>query len=376
MKLKNILFLFFLANLLCPQSVLAQAKLYEGEQLSEVNKIQTLFKFIAGDQEKPLIIFIPGAAHLARISYGFPGGKEDDFLSYWLHKKGYPFLGVSYPTDNASYTKIYPSFNIRDWGNQVATLAKSLIDKNHLSNHAVVLAWSMGGNVEESIGEAFEKLHINVDSFIGLSAVTPISYLGQTIKGFKGNEMLPNQLLDERSFFPIFSQLVEEQSKYNGHEIIPKNVYLNEFLGDIPVALESQGYHFEKNKFEFNMQYSLDASGVFHFQYTPWIGLISDDSTEIPKITLIDPSAWNYIRSEMLYAKYISHINMNSNPDNYAAIKQTLTEIPQYFSETVHGNHFFFLGKKGAFETAQKIELIMQRINDTKQKLAEQTFGG
>ena len=367
MKLKNVFFLFLVMNMLCIQCVSAQDKLYPGEQLVEVNKVQTLFKFIKGDGDKPLIIFVPGAAHLARISYGFPGGKEDDFLSYWLHKKGYSFLGVSYPTDNPVYTKIYPSFNIRDWGNQVATLAKKIIDQNHLSTHVVVLGWSMGGNVEESVGEAFEKLHINVDSFIGLSAVTPISYIGQKIKGLKGNDMLQNKLLDERPFFNMFAKLVEEQNIYNGHEVISKDVYLKEFIGNFPVALAGQGYHLAENKFESNIQYSLDDSGVFHFDHTPWIGLISDDSSEIPKITLIDPSAWNFIRNEMLYSKYISHMNMNLN--KYESTQILLDQIPQLLSETVHGNHFFFVGMKGARETAQKIEIIMQRINATKQKL-------
>src|SRR5438552_174792 len=122
MKLKNMLSVFFLVNILCSQVLLAKTNLYNDEQLIEVNNFQTLFKFIKGDENKPLVIFIPGAAHLARISYGFPGGNDDDFLCYWLHKKGYSFLGISYPIDNPCYTKIYPSFNIRDWGNQIATL--------------------------------------------------------------------------------------------------------------------------------------------------------------------------------------------------------------------------------------------------------------
>lgn len=369
MKLKNMLFLFIAINILCLQCVSAQSNLYEGEQLIEVNKIQTLFKFIKGDENKPLVIFVPGAAHLARISYGFPGGNEDDFLSYWLHKKGYSFLGVSYPTDNPVYTKIYPSFNIQDWGNQVATLAKKMIDQNHLPNHVVVLGWSMGGNAEASIGEAFGKQHIKIDSFIGLSAVTPISYLGQKIIGLKGNDMLPNQLLDERPFFNLFANLIEEQNKYNDHEIIPKKIYLNEFIGNIPVALTGQGYHFTKNKFKFSTQYYLDDSGAFDFKNTPWISLLADDAFDTPKINLIDTSAWNYLRSEMLYAQYIAPMNVNANAEKYNATKLMLTQIPQYLSETVHGTHFFFVGKKGARETAEKIELMLQHVNEMKQKL-------
>lgn len=353
-------------------------KLYDGEQIVEINKVQTLYKFINADAVtetsahaavKPLIIFIPGAAHLARISYGFPEGKEDDFLSYWLYKKGYPFLAVSYPTDNPVYTKSYPEFNIKEWGDQVATLAKQIITQNHLSKHVVVLGWSMGGNIEESIQESFEKQHVTLDSFIGLSAVSPLSYVGQKIKNNSEQKILPNKLLDESNYFGFFIQLLDEQNQYNNHEIIPAKIYTEQFLGNIPVALQGQGYYLEKNKFEFNLQKYLDDSGAMKFEHTPWIGLINDDALSLPKLTLIDPASWDFLRSEMLYHQYISYMNIDSDPSKFAVVKRILSQIPQHFSETVHGNHFFFVGKKGARDTAQKIEIIMQHINTTKQNL-------
>lgn len=370
MNLKKLLSVFLVLYSLCLPCVAAE-QLYPGEKLAEVNGVQALFKFIKGDEKQPLIIFVPGAAHLARISYGFPAGKEEDFLSYWLHKKGYSFLGVSYPIDNPVYTKIYPSFSIRDWGNQIAVLAQKTIEQNHLPKHVVVLGWSMAGNVEESVTEALEKKQINVDAFIGLSAVTPISYLGQEINGFKGNKLLSNQLLDERLFFNLFAQLIAEQSKYNGHEIIPRKVYLNEFLGNIPVALEGQGYHMAEDKPEFSFEYAINDSGIFHFNHTPWIGLINDDSSTLPKIAFVDTAAWNYISREMLYAQYFSQPKLNS-PSNYAENKQLLQYLPQNFSATVHGNHFFFVGKFGAQETADTIELIIKQIDVVKQKLESQ----
>lgn len=368
MNFKQIIFLLVAINLFIFKSALAQHDLYAGEQLVEINKVQTLFKFIKGESNKPLIIFIPGAAHLARISYGFPLGKEDDFLSYWLHKKGYSFLGISYPTDNHVYTKLYPAFTIRDWGNQVATLAKKIITQNHLSNHVVIVAWSMGGNLETAVSEALNKSHINMDAFIGLSAVTPLSYLGQSIKGYKGNKMLPNELLDASVYFPFFFKFIEEQNTYNGHTIIPKEIYQKEFLGNFPVAIEAQGYQFMKGKFVYDVKKTLEDSSVLDFAHTPWIGLITDDSFSIPRIVLIDTSAWKFIRREMLFTQYITQISIK-NLDTFNAIKKLLTQIDETFSEKVHGNHFFFVGKKGARDTAQKIELIMQRILNTKQIL-------
>ncbi|MES2615602.1 MAG: hypothetical protein V4591_09325 [Bdellovibrionota bacterium] len=374
--MKKLKFIFvtlpvFFLSLFMSNITHAQSKIYEGEQLVEINKVQTLYKYIEGDAKKPLIIFIPGAAHLARISYGFPGGKEEDFLSYWWHKKGYPFLGVSYPTDNAVFSKIYPEFSIKDWGHQVATLAKNIVKTNHLSGHVVVLAWSMGGNIEESVQESLTKARLNCDQFIGLSAVTPLSYLGQKIKGFDGNRMLPNQLLDQKVFTNLFKKLIDEQGKYNNHEIISAKIYENEFIGNIPVALQGQGYFLGKNKFEFNMQKALEDSGVFNYAQTPWIGLINDDSASVPKIALVDPSGWNFIRSEMLFQQYLFYTNIESNSAKFAIAKRILSQIPQHFSDTVHGNHFFFVGKVGARDTVQKAEVLMQRMNATKQNLVK-----
>jgi len=203
MRIK-IVFLF--CSLLFVHNVFSFNKLYEGEKLVDINKIQTLYKFISGDANKPLIIFVPGAAHLARISYGCPTCKENDFLSYWLHKKGYSFLGVSYPTDNEVYTKIYPSFNIKDWGKQVATLARSLIDQNHLPTHAVVLGWSMSGNMEESIQESFSNEHLILDAFIGLSAVHPLHSILPNPE-FGPDKILPNYLLERKSLAELFLKL-------------------------------------------------------------------------------------------------------------------------------------------------------------------------
>lgn len=373
MKIVKLLILFLILNI-ASVSVFAKSSLYPGEKLIEINRIQTLFKFIKGDQDKPLMIFIPGASHLARISYGFPGGREDDFLSYWLHKAGYSFLGVSYPTDNPVFTKIYPSFTIQDWGHQITTLAQMIINENHLSPHVVLIGWSMGGNVEEAATEALEKRNIRVEAFIGLSAVTPLSYMGQTIKGYKGNEMLPNKLLDARYFYKFFIQLMAEQSTYNGHEIIPEQIYIHQFLGSFPVALEGQGYYFMNNRFVFDPKRILDDSGVFRFEHTPWIALVHDDSIGIPKITLIDVSAWNYLRSEMIYSKYMDSSNISNKPDQFLEAKNILNQSPQFLSASVHGNHFFFVGKQGAEETAKKIILILQHVYSMKTRLKKTWF--
>lgn len=56
--------------------------LYPGEEVITAAAYPALVKFIKGNPNKPLIVFVPGDFHLARISYGYPGSDPKDFLSY------------------------------------------------------------------------------------------------------------------------------------------------------------------------------------------------------------------------------------------------------------------------------------------------------
>lgn len=350
------LFIFFL-SLIVP----AQAALYPGETLMEAAGAQSLVYFSKGDLSKPLIIFIPGDSHLARISYGFPGGKPQDFLGYWLNKKGYPFLGLSYPLDNPVYSKLYPEFSIQQWGEQVAEIAKKFINENKLTNRIVILGWSMGGSIEEAVTAAAEKRGLKVDLFIGLAAVPPLPYMMQS-GPFETNIMRPNHLANRSALIPIFLQLLEKQNSYNQHVIIPKSVYLSQFIGDIPAEIAAEGYSYQDGQLVKNIQHTLSDGGVFNFNETPLIALIEDDSPTTAKISLIDPAGWNFIRAEMIYSHYLKNKDLSKlTQQQWNEVIHLVDKIPQIFKLTVHGNHFFFVGEKGAAESANKIEELLSR---------------
>src|SRR3990167_731286 len=137
------------------------AILYPGEKIKNTFGYPNLVKFINADKNKPLIIFIPGNSHLARISYGFPGCNQDDFLAYWFHKNGYPFLAISYPLGNSVFQKNYPSYSIDDWSKSIAEIARQTIEKNNLSKNIVVVAWSMGGELAQRINTHAKNKNIN-----------------------------------------------------------------------------------------------------------------------------------------------------------------------------------------------------------------------
>jgi len=225
-----------------------------------------------------------------------------------------------------------------------------------------VLGWSMGGSVEETVNVALKKRGLTLDLFIGLSAVPPLPYVMQA-GPYDTNKILPNKLADRSILTPIFVKMVEEQSQYHQHDIIPKDIYQDEFLGNFPTALSAEGYHYQNGKFIYNINQTLADGGVFNFADTPWIALIRDDSPSTAKLSLIDPAIWNYLRAEMVYKNYLANQALSSLPrDKWEAISKMIDTLPQQLTMTVHGNHFFFVGEKGARETAEDVDELISRV--------------
>lgn len=283
--------------------------------------------------------------------------------------QGYSFLGVSYPTDNNVYNKIYPDFTINDWGNLVISVAKDVIQKEHLSNNIVIVGWSMAGSIVQTANSAAIRNGLNVEMFIGLSAVPPIPFVMQN-SPLVMNKMLKNHLADRSSLYPWFYQWIEEQSKYNGHTIIPREVYFSQFLGNIPIALGAEGYHYKNNKFIFNVDETLKESGIFDFSKLPWIAQIHDDSPVTMKISLIDPYSWYFLLTQMLYQNYLKNIKVDTLDDaNYGRLSDLINSIPKELTMVVHGNHMFFVGQKGAAETADNIDHLIDSANRIRKQL-------
>ncbi|RAP36068.1 hypothetical protein B1207_10890 [Legionella quinlivanii] len=346
----------------------AKAGLYPGETIMKGGGAESLVFFKKGDPDKPLIVFVPGDSHLARISYGFPHGKEKDFLAYWLNKKGYSFLGISYPLENPVYTQVYPGFSIHDWGEQIAEISQQIIEKHKLSNKIVILGWSMGGSIEETATSAAVKHGLEVQLFIGLSAVPPLPYVMQS-GPYSTGTMRANHLADRSKLFPIFYQLIEQQNQLNQHKIIPETVYTSEFIGHIPAALAAEGYMYQNRHLVKNIPSTLKDGQVFDFANTPWIALIVDDSMTTAKISLIDPAAWNFLRAEMIYSQYLKGKLSGASSHKWHKISELLNSLPQLLTMTVNGNHFFFLGEKGARKTAEQINELLGRVDSLKEKL-------
>ncbi|MBV9251808.1 MAG: hypothetical protein JO227_21520, partial [Acetobacteraceae bacterium] len=219
------------------------ARAFEGEEVVQAAGYPALIKFIPGDPQRPLVVFIPAAHHTARIAYGgHSGGREQDFLAYWLVHEGFNFLGISYPiaTKDPVIDGTFPEYNARDWGRQAAEIAKQIIDEHHLTNRVIVLGWSMGGRIAEPVSEFAKANGLDVLFFVSLSATPGVTGLVDMNANFK---MTPDGYADRTGTYRNFLRQIALQNAMNGHTIIDEQSYLTDYVGDMPVNLEGYGLH-------------------------------------------------------------------------------------------------------------------------------------
>lgn len=156
---------------------LASNGLSPGEEILGAAGLPALTWFGRGDPKRPLILFVPGVRHLARIAYGaHEGARAEDFLAHHFGVRGFSFAGVSYPTDPAEggIPTAHPGFTVRDWGRMLADVAGQLIAREGLGREVWVMTWSMSGKVAQSAHVAMREAGLTMPGLIAVTATAPL----------------------------------------------------------------------------------------------------------------------------------------------------------------------------------------------------------
>lgn len=341
--------------------------LHPGEKIITVNNnVPLLMKFLKGDPRKPLILFIPGGAHLARISYGDPSSDPKDFIAYWFQKRGFPFVGISYPTDHLVSPHVCPSFTIKDWGNSAIEVARQLIRDHHLTHHIIILGWSMGGVIANSISEAATRAGLAVDFFVALDATPPIPALipdqDKTIEKAQNGLAHRVTLRKER-----FLNFLHEQNRLNEHILIQDSVYTTQYLANVPVALLNTQYRYHDGTFIEDLDASIKDSGAFQYENYSLTAIVHSNFDTQHALT--DKSTWSMLNAQMIYRKYFYRQKINS--EQWLKVSDFLRQLPSKLTRQVHGNHFFFVGQKGAKSTVEHIIEIKREVKKINKTLEE-----
>lgn len=124
-------------------------------------------------------------------------------------------------------------------------------------------------------------------------------------------------------------QLAEMAASGDGAEVIPQDVYLADYVGDIPVGLQGYGQVYREGKFELDhLSQALDY-GAFSFSRYPFVVVLEGNS--------------------QLAA------------EDWAKLNDLVHGLSNRMSTPITGNHFFFVGKEGAARTADAVADAIER---------------
>ena len=348
------------------------AHLFPGEEVIHVNGYPSLIRFQPSSGVSPLVVFVPGTSFLARIAYGYPGGRSTDFLSHWLVEAGFPFLGTSYPLDNPVYTARYPAFTITDWAQQVAGAARRTIDANRLGNKIIVVGWSMGGKIVEKVAQAARIAGLDLTLFVALDALPPGLNL------FPGNAeqftLAPNGLVDQStSLLPWFNSMIEIQGRINGHPIMSAADLRQLFTGNPPLDLQGEAARYRDGRIVQDVAAAMqDGGGTDYGQYPPIALIVSNGAADYPNVLLCRGN-WALCLGQGLYRRQV-YPHRDRIPalaaQRWDALQAIFNGAVQRLTIQVAGTHFLFLGEIGARATASAIAALAQRSAETETETA------
>ncbi len=346
--------------------------LFEGESIETGAGFPAIYKFIAGDKDKPLLVMVPGAHHSARIFYGgHKGAVPQDFVAHWLVKKGYNILALSYPialADPAIETN-HPDFNVTAWGKQAADLAEKAIKDHGLKNEVILMGWSMGGKIPGSAYKAMKEKGLNLDFYIALTATVPMPGMIALGKEFP---MLESGYAERHSSFSGWFKQVAAQGKKEGHEIIPEKIYMSQYVGDISIGQQGYGQVYKDGKFVMDMPAMQQDMSSHDYGNFPLVGVIAPSGRGDSRHAIVDVATWSFYNANTIYKRYLKGNEVSPaklSDAQWQGLLDVSENIGSRLLERVEGNHFFFVGEDGARATANAIERIERKVDAVKSEL-------
>jgi hypothetical protein len=366
----KIVFALTLLPIAFSSATLAQSlddeQLFDGEERIDAAGQPAISYFLEGDKDAPLIVFIPGAAHSARIAYGgHEGANREDFLAHWLQNRGFNFLGVSYPIDTESglFNENHPEFTVREWGQQAMEIAKNEIEDNDLTGKVIVIGWSMAGKIPQSAYEAAQDLGVPFDFYLSFVATPAIPGMTSLTRTF---DKADSGYGDRSSSPDSWVKQLAANNDLNGHEIIPENIYRSQYVGNMSVNLEGVEQRYRDGEFVKDWWEGLEDNGAFEFGDFPLVAMLLNDGRADARHVIVDKAAWSFYNANTVYHRYVTNNNLDLNAlsdAQWQSVIDLTRTAPDRLSREVSGNHFFFVGEDGARAAAGAIDNLVDRVH-------------
>lgn len=355
--------------------------LFPGEDMVLNDGFEVLVRFRKGDADKPLIVFLPGGGHLARVAYGHPSAQTTDFLDHWLSEKGFSFLALSYPCDHPAFARSYPGMTSSEWSRCAAEITQAFVVGHGLSRSIMLVGWSMAGKILPVFSRRISEFGLQLDCFISLAATPPFPGLARLVAG--GERLTKDGLWDCTAPLADGSSRVqgwidelERISDVNGRCVIPPDVYRKDYRCATPIQLRGEAVRLRFGKPVDDLAEAVIDLSPFDFSVYPPCGAIIPSAPSDGRHALTDRMTWGFFNAQAMYETLIAPSADRLGylaDENWQALQHLMRSLPDRLCKSVEGGHLFFVGGQGARATANYIETIIGEIQTCVGQMQELT---
>ncbi|CAH1689171.1 hypothetical protein CHELA1G11_20429 [Hyphomicrobiales bacterium] len=347
------------------------SRIYPFEEMSVSTGSPSLLYCRDGKRDLPLIVLVTGGGVLARISYGHPEGREQDFLAYWLRSAGYPFLALSYPLGNPVFPTVHPDFSVQDWGEQVAESIAKVVNAKQLPRDVVILAWSMAGRIAVPLVTALKRRGCDIELFVAMAASPPLAFVPPLEHLQPASDGLANV---SGPFTHWLVRSLAEQGERAGRALIPEAVFRREFTGNIPVNLVASSLRWRAGSFVSDLSADLADTRALEYEAYPPTAVITHDDAGDSRHALTDTAAWACSINQSLCARHLfAHQDRIAGlpAEAWHHLLGRVRSATDDLSTVMAGNHMFFLGEDSARATIAALEKLRRSSNDLRSGLTK-----
>ncbi|MFA1624905.1 hypothetical protein ACDY96_19515 [Rhizobium mongolense] len=345
--------------------------LLPGESLVTAAGYPVLTYFRKGETDKPLAVFLPGGGHLARVAYGHPTLRPDDFLDHWLQKQGFGLLAISYPSDHPVYDRTFPAMTLVDWGRVAADVTRRMMDDHGLQKNVILLGWSMAGRAVRPYNTAATALGIDVEAFLSLAATPPLFLNTDVEEAFWLTEAglretrHPKPGLENHDRFRWWDIALAEQAQLNGRPVFDGHRYFEIFRGNHPANLNGERLRYRDGILVSDIAEAIEDMGSFEYGDYPLTACLIPETEHDLRHAVTDAPTWGFINSQKILRTWLQPL-MARDPgrmrERWEEIGALVHADPQRLNAFIPGGHLFFTGALGAERTAAQIQPLLHEI--------------
>lgn len=348
---------------------------FPGEALTNHRAVAAMSYFRAGSPDRPLVVFLPGGGHLARIAYGHPAAEPRDFLDFWLERKGCGLLGLSYPTDHAAIRSARSDLTIREWAGWVASSIAKALDAAPAS-HVIVAMWSMAGRSVRAVNKAIIDNGPVRSFFISLAATPPLPGLIPLMEGGEPLTedgwwaLMPRAGHSKHIFVEGFEAALADQSDIARRDILSVADYHANYLCNTPIMLRGTAQRIIDGRVMWSEEEAIDDMGATQFGTFPLTAAIVPTHFSDAMHVLGDRTAWTHFNIQRLIHDVSGRSDFGSQKQQWRDIRALADRLHGQLSADIAGGHFFFLGETGARETVRLILSLSVALQNVMAEIA------